>query len=95
MELKDFKQRLEKKINFCAIFFNNTEKTFFKGAYYEITGKHANFNCGVCENSIYKTLLDHLNKEPELTLSEQYINKYNKPLPNRYKYNETWIKSKL
>ena len=95
MELKDLKEKLRKKTDFCAVSFDEVELTFLKGVFYEITGKAPRLNCSVCVTQFYKTLYLHACKDTELTLEEQYINKYDKPLPNRYKYNEDWIKSKL
>jgi len=98
MELIEFKEKLRKKVNYCAVFFNDTEKAFLNGTYYEIFGKIPKQNCNGCAIDTYKRLLKHLEEteqSEELTLAEQYTEKYNKPLPNRYKYNEDWIKSKL
>lgn len=95
MELKDLKEKLRKKTEFYAVSFDEVEMTFLKGVFYEITGKAPRLNCSVCISNFYKTLYLKACKDTELTLEEQYINKYNKPLPNRYKYNEDWIKSKL
>lgn len=95
MELKDLKEKLRKKTDFCAVNFDEVELTFLKGVFYDITGKAPRLNCSVCVTEFYKTLYLKACKQTELTLEEQYINKFNKPLPNRYKNDKQWIKEKL
>jgi hypothetical protein len=53
----------------------------------------ANISCSTCDSYTYKILLNHLNNEK--SLEEQYYQKHGKKLPNRYKNDLDWIKSKL
>ena len=97
MELKDFKEKLEQKQKGMNIALTSAQRTFLFGTYYELTGRTANINCSSCDTYTYKILLNYLKiQEPtDKTIQEQYEEKYNKPVPNRYKNNKEWIKSKL
>lgn len=93
MELIDFKDRLERSANGNKVVFSSIEKTYLFGKHYELTGRTVNRNCSSCHPYAYKILLNHinLNKSPQ----EMYFQKYDKPVPNRYKNNTEWIQSKL
>ena len=97
MELKDFKEKLEQKQKGMNIALSSAQRTFLYGCYYEITGRTANINCSSCDTYTYKILLNYLKiLEPkETTIQEQYFEKYGKQVPNRYKNDSDWIKSKL
>jgi len=97
MELKDFKEKLEQKQKGMNIALSSSQRAFLYGSYYEITGRTANINCSSCDTYTYKILLNYLKiLEPkETTIQEQYFEKFNKPVPNRYKNDAEWIKSKL
>ena len=97
MELKDFKEKLEQKQKGMNIALSSAQRTFLYGCYYEITGRTANINCSSCDSYTYKILLNYLKiLEPkETTIQEQYFEKYGKQVPNRYKNDSDWIKSKL
>lgn len=97
MELIDFKDKLEQKKKGMNIALNSKQRAFLFGTYYEITGRTANINCSSCDSYTYKILLNYLKiQEPKgKTIKEQYEEKYNKPVPNRYKNDKQWIKSKL
>ena len=97
MELKDFKEKLEQKQKGMNIALTSAQRTFLFGTYYEITGRTANISCSSCDTFTYKILLNYLKiQEPSgKTITEQYEEKYNKPVPNRYKNDKEWIKSKL
>lgn len=97
MELIDFKDKLEQKQKGLNIALTSAQRTFLYGCYYEITGITANINCSSCDSYTYKILLNYLKiQEPkETTIQEQYFEKYGKPVPNRYKNDVQWIKSKI
>jgi len=93
MELIDFKEKLEQKQKGMNIALNSKQRAFLYGSYYEITGRTANINCSSCDNYTYKILLNWLNQN--ISDEQMYFEKYKKPVPNRYKNNNDWIKSKL
>lgn len=93
MELKDFKERLIKRKQGLNVTFTSAERTFLYGTYYKLTGRMADMSCSSCDSYTYKILLNHLNNEK--SLEEQYYQKHGKKLPNRYKNDLEWIKSKL
>lgn len=93
MELKDFKEKLEQKQKGMNIALTSKQRAFLFGTYYELTGRTANINCSSCDTFTYKILLNYLKLDK--SLAQQYEEKYNKPVPNRYKNNTEWIKSKL
>lgn len=97
MELRDFKEKLEQKQKGMNIALTSAQRTFLYGCYYEITGRTANINCSSCDTYTYKILLNYLKiQEPKETIiQEQYFEKYGKQVPNRYKNDKQWIKSKL
>jgi hypothetical protein len=97
MELIDFKEKLEQKQKGMNIALSSAQRTFLYGTYYEITGRTANINCSSCDSYTYKILLNYLKiQEPkETTIQEQYFEKFNKQVPNRYKNDKQWIKSKI
>jgi hypothetical protein len=97
MELIDFKEKLEQKQKGMNIALSSAQRTFLYGTYYEITGRTANINCSSCDSYTYKILLNYLKiQEPkETTIQEQYFEKFNKQVPNRYKNDVEWIKSKI
>jgi hypothetical protein len=97
MELIDFKEKLEQKQKGMNIALSSAQRTFLYGSYYEITGRTANINCSSCDSYTYKILLNYLKiQEPkETTIQEQYFEKFNKQVPNRYKNDVEWIKSKI
>lgn len=93
MELKDFKEKLEQKQKGMNIALTSKQRAFLFGTYYELTGRTANINCSSCDTFTYKILLNYLKLDK--SLAQQYEEKYNKPVPNRYKNDKEWIKSKL
>ena len=93
MELRDFKEKLEQKQKGMNIALSSKERAFLFGTYYELTGRTANLNCSACDTFTYKILLNHLKQDK--TITEQYEEKYNKPVPNRYKNDKEWIRVKL
>lgn len=93
MELIDFKEKLEQKKKGMNIALNSKQRAFLYGSYYEITGRTANINCSSCDNYTYKILLNWLNQN--ISDEQMYFEKYKKPVPNRYKNDKQWIKSKL
>ena len=97
MELKDFKEKLEQKQKGMNIALSSAQRAFLYGTYYEITGRTANINCSSCDTYTYKILLNYLKiQEPtDKTIQEQYFEKFDKPVPNRYKNDVEWIKSKI
>ena len=97
MELIDFKEKLEQKQKGMNIALTSAQRTFLYGCYYEITGRTANISCSSCDSYTYKILLNYLKiQEPkETTIQEKYFEKYGKPVPNRYKNDVDWIKSKI
>ena len=97
MELIDFKDKLEQKQKGLNIALTSAQRTFLYGCYYEITGRTANINCSSCDSYTYKILLNYLKiQEPtDKTIQEQYFEKFDKPVPNRYKNDVEWIKSKI
>lgn len=93
MELKDFKERFEKRKEGLNVTFTRTERTYLYGMYFKLTGRPANTNCSACDSFTYKILLNHINLD--ISIESQYEKKHGKRVPNRYKNDKQWIESKL
>lgn len=62
MELKEFKESLEKIFRGARINFTPEEKTFLFSEHYRITGRYVNTSCGTCYKNALGVLLHEINK---------------------------------
>ena len=67
MQLKEFKERLEKVMRGGKIHFTPEEKTFLYANYYNITGKYVNTSCGYCLKTTFGVLLHNINQKENET----------------------------